>query len=446
MVCKNPYWKIILLVLLLALTMLVFMYLVFRPGMTISAINTGLLIVLEVYWLMRILHKANRDLLRFFEAFRFEEGNVSFPVSGANSHDPLRKHLNNILAEFQLLRNKAENERYFYLNILDHAHTGLMVTNEQGGIRFCNRAVQRMLHISHSDSLQKLHVFNPKLPELIVKMTPLSKELVKIVIQNEVVFLSLRCNIFRIQDEVFRIISFQDIKYEMEHNEAEAWQKLIRILTHEIMNSVSPITLTAAGIIQLLEKNNVDPEMASKVTRNEVIAGLEAIRKRSKGLALFVEGYQSINQLPQPVFSLFPVQNLFSQTEILLREDIQRNQAHLTISITPPTLLLRADEKLISQVIINLVQNALYALEHQVRKQLTIKAFQVNDQVRISVIDNGKGIEPALLDTVFVPFFTTREQGSGIGLNLSREIMKLHGGGIRVHSIPWEETTFTLLF
>jgi signal transduction histidine kinase len=279
-------------------------------------------------------------------------------------------------------------------------------------------------------------------------MSANSKELVKVVLYNEVVQLSVRCSVFRMENELYRIISFQDIKYEIEKNEAEAWQKLIRILTHEIMNSVSPITLTSSGIIQMLEKegNPIDPARLDSAVLNNVLTGLQAIRKRSKGLASFVENYNAINHLPQPVMTLIAVSGLFGHIEMLMKEEFQISHVAFESRVAPPSLVLHADERLVGQILINLLRNALQAMDQIKEKQIRLSAFQMDDQVRISVTDNGKGIPPELLDSVFVPFYTTRNEGSGIGLSLSREIMKLHGGGIRVYSEPGRETTFTLIF
>jgi nitrogen fixation/metabolism regulation signal transduction histidine kinase len=307
--------------------------------------------------------------------------------------------------------------------------------------------MQKILGLTAINETVQLNRLQKGLAERIMRMTPDSKELIKVVSGNEVVQLSLRCSIFSSSDETYRIVSFQDIKFEIEQNETEAWQKLIRILTHEIMNSVSPITLTSSGIIRLIEEELQNPvKDHDEALLNKVQEGLHAIRNRSKGLAAFVESYQSVNHLPLPVFAVIPVKDLFAQVESLMKETITNQQIHLEVSVLPDTLLLYADEKLICQTLINMLRNSVYALEQQPSKWIRLKAFQVNDQARISISDNGKGIPPELLDLIFIPFYTTREKGSGIGLSLSREIMKLHCGGIRVHSEPDKETTFTLIF
>lgn len=449
MVYKQFTWQIILLQILLSLTLLSFLYTLFRPRMLVTSINLGIMAILEIVYIIYTVNKTNRDLMRFLNAFRFQDSTVTFEADPHRaSFSPLYKKLESILEEFRLIRSRTENERFFYLNALNHTGTGLLIVDAFGKVRYSNRAMQKMMNLTYLDKLSRLNRLKPGLAEDILQMTPNSKELIKIVLNNEVVYISLRCTVFRISEEIFRIVSFQDIKFEIEQNEAEAWQKLIRILTHEIMNSVSPITLTSSGIIQMLEKDGKIQDISSidDKTWKNVIHGLHAIRKRSKGLSSFVESYQTINHLPQPVLSRFPVSDLASQIEVLMKEELRKNTVNLDVLITPPSLMLYADEKLVSQILINLVQNAVYALENRPGKLIRLRAFQINDQVRISVTDNGKGIPPDLLDSVFVPFYSTRDKGSGIGLSLAREIMKLHDGGIQVHSNPGIETTFTLIF
>ncbi|MBN1144580.1 MAG: GHKL domain-containing protein [Bacteroidales bacterium] len=447
MAYKRFTLKIIALQLLLAITITAFVYTLFQSRMTITSINLGILVISEVIFLIHTLNKTNRDLARFFEAFEFHDTTVSFESMEKSSYSPLRQSLNKMLGEFRELRAGIENDRFFYLNTLNHTGTGLLVTESSGKVRFSNRAMQKILDLTTIGETSQLNRLQQGLAERVMRMTPNSKELIKVVSNSEVIQLSLRCSMFTLSEETYRIISFQDIKFEIEQNETEAWQKLIRILTHEIMNSVSPITLTSAGIIRLLEEE-LQKQMKDRdeTLLNKIQEGLHAIRKRSKGLAAFVESYQSVYHLPLPVFTVISVKDLFTQVESLMKETLVNKQICLEINVLPDSLLLHADEKLICQTLINLLQNSVNALEQQTDKWILLKAFQVNDQVRITVSDNGKGIPPALLDSVFIPFFTTREKGSGIGLSLSREIMKLHSGGIRVHSEPGKETTFTLIF
>lgn len=440
---------LVLLQLLLALTLLALMWTIFRSGMVITSINLAVLAIMEIFYLIHYINRTDRDLARFFDAFRFQDGTVSFAVREKNKKfSALYRSFDQLLDEFRELRASLETDKHFYLGALNHIGMGLIIVSPTGTIKFSNSAIGRMVESSHLDNLQNLDKLKPGLGSMIMQMSPNSKELVKVVLYSEVVQLSVRCSMFRMENDLYRIISFQDIKYEIEKNEAEAWQKLIRILTHEIMNSVSPITLTSSGIIQILEKNGhpLDISEIDNIVLNNVLTGLQAIRKRSRGLASFVESYNAINHLPQPVMTLMPVKGLFDHIEMLMKEEFQINNVLFESRVAPPALVVHADEKLVGQILINLLRNAMQAMDLVPDKHIRVSAFQMDEQVRISVTDNGKGIPPELLDSVFVPFYTTRNEGSGIGLSLSREIMKLHGGGIRVHSEPGRETTFTLIF
>jgi two-component system nitrogen regulation sensor histidine kinase NtrY len=434
---------LVILQLLLALTLFILMWTIFGTHMVITGINLAVLAILEIIYLIHYINRTNRDLARFFDAFRFQDGTVSFAVPEKQKKFPaLYQSFEQLLKEFRMLRASLETEKQFYLGALNHIGMGLVIVSPNGTVKFSNRAVQRMAETGHIDNLNTFDKLKPGLGETIMQMSPNSKELVKVVLHNEVVQLSVRCSAFRMENDLYRI------KYEIEKNEAEAWQKLIRIMTHEIMNSVSPITLTSSGIIQMLEKEGKPrdlPEIGGAVIDN-VLAGLQAIRKRSKGLASFVENYNAINHLPQPLMTLIPLSGFFDHIELLMKEEFQINNVMFESRVAPPSLVLHADERLVGQILINMLRNALQAMDQVKEKHLRMSAFQMDEQVRICITDNGKGIPPELLDSVFVPFYTTRNEGSGIGLSLSREIMKMHGGGIRVYSEPGRETTFTLIF
>jgi len=360
----------------------------------------------------------------------------------------LYQGFNRIMQEFRRLRAEQEKDRFFYLNALNHIGVGLIVLDESGNVRFSNNAIHKMIGVGEVVRLDTLNKLKSGFAESLLKLTPNRKELVRVVAMGEMVQLSLRSTEFRMEGELFRIISFQDIRYEIEQREVEAWQKLIRILTHEIMNSVSPITLTSSGIINMLESEGKPKEahdLDNEVVDNALM-GLHAIRKRSKGLANFVENYRSITKLPQPTYGTFSISQLIKQLETLFTDEFANNQVHFTKLVVPNDLQLNADEKLIEQVLINLFRNAIQAVSENADKQIKITARNINDNITISVTDNGKGIPPDIIETIFVPFFTTKTNGSGIGLTLSREIMKLHGGYIKVTSELGKETVFTLVF
>ena len=349
---------LVILQIMLAITLFTMMWTIFKSHMVITSINLAALAVLEILYLIYYINRTNRDLARFFDAFRFQDGSVSFAVPEKHEKFPaLYRSFEKLLKEFRQLRANLETEKHFYLGALDHIGMGLIIVSPNGSVKFSNRAIRRMVESVHIDNLNSLDKLKPGLGSTIMQMSPNSKELVKVVLYNEVVQLSVRCSIFRMENDLYRIISFQDIKYEIEKNEAEAWQKLIRILTHEIMNSVSPITLTSSGLIQMLEKEGQPRDLAEidNAVLNNVLTGLQAIRKRSKGLASFVENYNAINHLATAGDDTDSISGLFGHIEMLMKEEFQRNNVEFESRVAPPSLVLHADERLVGQILINLL-------------------------------------------------------------------------------------------
>jgi nitrogen fixation/metabolism regulation signal transduction histidine kinase len=244
------------------------------------------------------------------------------------------------------------------------------------------------------------------------------------------------------------LISLQNITSEIDRSEVDAWQKLIRVLTHEIMNSVSPIKLLSGSLIEMFEENNtIKPinELDNKTIEDSVL-GLKTIRKRSDGLSNFVETYKNLTQIPKVKISEIKINQLFEHLNTLLKDDLNAKNIGFIINCNPSNLVLNADEKLVEQVLINLIKNASEALKNIEHPIINLNAETSNDLVHIIVSDNGPGISSDIAENIFIPFFTTKEKGSGIGLSLSRQIMHLHNGSISVKSEPNIETVFTLQF
>jgi len=251
----------------------------------------------------------------------------------------------------------------------------------------------------------------------------------------------VKSNLIKIGKKELKLLSFQNIKTQLEESELEAWQKLIRVLTHEIMNSVTPIKSLTYSLQKIVSSNETDPEKTDKILK-----GLAAIEKRSKGLLDFVESYKNLTQIPKPTYGRIEIDKLIHHIINLLREELDEEGIKVVTNIISDISVV-ADEKLISQVIINLIKNSSRALENQKEKVLKIESG-LNDtsRVYIKITDNGDGISPEIIDKIFVPFFSTREGGSGIGLSFARQIMVLHNGRIDVNSNEGEGTVFTLLF
>jgi nitrogen fixation/metabolism regulation signal transduction histidine kinase len=364
-----------------------------------------------------------------------------------SSFQALHAGFNNVLDSFQRIKLEKEKDYIFFQNAIEHVGIGILSFNENGNILLSNQAFKNLFNIFLIKDIEQLKVIDPGLPDTIRGMNNGKQELVKVLINNKLIHLSIRSTDFRLMNESVRIISFQDIKNEIEQSEMDAWQKLIRVLTHEIMNSVSPITLLSKSLINLFEKETENNKILdlSEDQINKLFRGLHTINKRSKGLSNFVEEYRNLTQLSKPNIQTISVPGLFQDIETLFREELSMKNITFELSFANQSTLL-ADKNLIEQVIINLIKNSIHATENSESPNIVLAHTYRRNQSIISVTDNGSGIPEEILDSIFIPFFTTRKDGSGIGLSLSRQIMRLHNGVITVESKENETTTFSLIF
>jgi two-component system nitrogen regulation sensor histidine kinase NtrY len=268
--------------------------------------------------------------------------------------------------------------------------------------------------------------------------------MVKVELEGEIKQLAVRCSEFKLDDRHYKLVTLQNIKYEMEAQEVESWQKLIRVLTHEIMNSVAPITSLSSTLHGLVKNQKLDDTKDSALAKN-LITGLDAINTRSYSLQTFTESYQNLTHLPKPKFKIESVEALLKETKLLFKSVV--DEQHIKINLVCSDDLEHLfDKSMISQVLVNLVKNSIEALANKKHGVISMKAFSNNGLLEILVSDNGQGIDEKYLNDIFVPFFTTKESGSGIGLALSRQIMHLHNGSLKVSSQPESGTAFKLSF
>jgi nitrogen fixation/metabolism regulation signal transduction histidine kinase len=320
-----------------------------------------------------------------------------------------------------------------------------MAYDENGDVQMINRAAKRLLGVtvlSHIDSLS--------LPEnsgigSLSKIRPGEQALLKIQRNEDTIKLSVRSRQINMPGREFTLLSLQNIKQELDMNEVESWQKLIRVFIHEIMNSVSPITFTAAGIIQMLENSGGEEVLNNRDLTGNILSGLYAIRKRSKGMSAFMDSYRQFTGIPTPDFTWVPVSSLFDSIQRLMDDELRKKGIDFRMRFAPREIKVWADEKLTEQVLINLLRNAVEALTGSINPTIIMTCVSQQNHVMITVHDNGTGMDAHTLENIFVPFFTTKTEGSGIGLSISRQIMNLHKGSITVQS-QQGSTVFQLSF
>ena len=252
----------------------------------------------------------------------------------------------------------------------------------------------------------------------------------------------------KLEEKTVKLISFQNIKTEIDKSETEAWQKLIKILNHEIMNSISPVRLLSGNLVKMYETNG-NPHKVNQLsddTINNTLLGLKAIEKRSIGLTDFMESYKYLTSVPELKLSNFQLKPMLDRIETIFREESKLKNIELEVKIEPISIELYADEEQIEETLINILKNAIYAIRDTEKPKIQLIANKEESGIYLRIIDNGEGIRKENLQNIFVPFFTTKENGSGIGLSVAAKIIRKLNGDILVRSIPEKETVFTLKF
>lgn len=451
MIFKRFRFNIISRVLFLCVFIYLFFFLLLKTHLFVTTFIVGILVIYQVYNLFRYVEKTNQDLSRFFRAIKYSDFSQSFVVSGLGSYfDELKAAFSEVIKEFQKARAEKE-EQYRYLQIVvQHVGIGLIGFQPNGEVELINTAAKRLMKITQLKNIKSLSSLSPSLVDRLLRLRSGQKALLKVQDNDELLQLVIYATEFKLRGKAITLVSIQNIQSELEEKEMEAWQKLIRVLTHEIMNSVTPIASLASTVNDLLTNSTGIQKLSKEIndeTIKDISSGVQTIQKRSEGLLHFVDAYRKLTRLPKPDFQIFPITELFQRVHQLLSTQITKKTVDFCVNIEPASLELTADPKLIEQVLINLLLNAIQALDNQQNARIILSSLiDERGRILIQVIDNGPGIPEEALEKIFIPFFTTKEDGSGIGLSLSRQIMRLHRGTISAHSKPNIDTVFTLRF
>ena len=438
--------SIILFSVTLAITASFFMWAIAQENKIVTSISLAVVWCLEIVFLIRYISTTNENLLLFLQSFQYKDSSLTFNKNKKLPFKPIYDEFNRIIDLFNQMKIEKETEHQYFEHIIKHVDTGLVAWDANDKVRLFNQAAKKLLNLPHIGNMKGMQNVSKELPEKLKNMKPGRQEIIKILRANELVSLYVRVSGFSISGEKIKLASFQNINPELEEQESEAWQKLIKVLTHEIVNSVGPIKLASSTLLKTLKKP--DDKVKSQLSVQDLdnmYTGLNAIYNRSLGLSKFVEDYKTITDIPQPDFKEVLVGELIEEILRLLRHNILNEKIEISISVNPPGLLAYMDKKMIAQVLINLIKNAVHSLEDQLNPKIMIDAEQNDDRMSITVQDNGCGIPFNVLDYIFMPFFSTKQNGSGIGLTLSRQIMKLHKGFINVVSKEAEGTRVILI-
>ena len=435
---------------MMAATIFLFCFFAFSGGDWIYAIFFFAISAYQVKLLIEYLDRSNENIASFLDSISFDDLSYSFKTQ---SDDPvvqrLHRELNEAMLKLRSARREKDSEFLFFKNIVMHVGIGLIIFKEDGKIEIFNSAARRLLKINRADNISDLKEVSEPLVQVFLKLKTGGRELFRLKIGEDMVQLSIYAIELTLRGENVKLISLQNIQSELEEKEMEAWQNLVRVLTHEIMNSVTPIS-SLAGIVEEELKQHMESQQTDPLTQEQlqdIHLSLQTISKRSEGLIHFVKEFRSLTSIPKPRHAVIHIKTCLEELCMLHRKELMEKDIHLDISVYPEDLTLSADKNMIEQVIINLLKNAIQSFEDQQNKQIILKAF-LTEKSRpvITIRDNGTGIDPEALEKIFIPFFTTKKSGSGIGLSLSRQIMRQHQGTLTVKSTVGKGTEFVMRF
>lgn len=435
---------------MMAATIFLFCFFAFSRGDWIYALFFFVVSAYQVKLLVDYLDRSNENIASFLDSIRFDDLSYSFKTK---SDDPivqrLHKELNEAMLKLRSARREKDSEFLFFKNIVMHVGIGLIIFREDGKIEIFNSAARRLLKMNSAENINDLKDISAPLVHVFQKLKTGGRELFRLQIGDDITQLSVYAIELTLRGENVKLISLQNIQSELEEKEMEAWQNLVRVLTHEIMNSVTPIS-SLAGIVEEELQQHLASQQAGPLTPEQlqdIHLSLQTISKRSEGLIHFVKEFRSLTSIPKPKLATISVKTLLEELCMLHRKELMEKGIHLDISVYPEDLTISADKNMIEQVVINLVKNAIQSFEDQQDKQIALKAY-LTEKSRpvISIRDNGTGIDPEALEKIFIPFFTTKKTGSGIGLSLSRQIMRQHQGTLTVKSTVGKGTEFFMRF
>ncbi len=439
--------KLCMIFMLMAGISLIYIFLK-KEQLIFTFIVLGLLLAFMIYDLIRYVNTTNRLLAKFLLSIRHQDFTINFgSEKSSSSISELNRSFQEIIDAFKEVKTDREVQFNFLNRIVEIIPIGIMAVDEKGKLVLMNTAAELLLHVKKPGSWEQL---GDKLPEFYKRVNEINDN-GRFLMDSEKdkAILAVQSGATSLLDSKHRIITIKNIKTEIDQKETEAWIKLIRTLNHEIMNSVTPISSLTDTILMILQDEGKDKSLDELEPQNitDVTGSVGTIQQRSHRLIEFIEEYRKFTRIPSPQQEDIVTAEMISSILKLLKAELQKCSIAVRIIEEEENLMINADPGLAEQVIINLLKNSMEAMEGREDAEIIIKIFlDETDHACISIIDNGPGIPVEIQDDIFIPFFTTKEKGSGIGLSLSRQIMRLHGGTILLSSTPNVKTEFTLQF
>ncbi len=444
MIYKKLFVRLILRLSLIVLLSVSLGWLLWVSVYPLLALAPMALILYLFYRMLHDLNSTNRLLSQFFLAVKNDETALNLQHHGeGKSFDTLRESIQGVNQIIKDLRMKYQQKEIVSDAIIENAAVGILTFNSQGMVEGINRKGRELLGVHNLVSIKALLKTDPNLVELFQRIKAGESRVLKTQVKQRTLHLLVSCTCIKLGNENWKLLSFNDIKNEMDATELESWQRLISVLTHEIMNSIAPLTSLSETLVQTYSQIDAESVIGEK-NLSKTRLGLQVIQEQGEGLMHFVDNYRQLTRIPKPQLKRVSLKHLFEHVKALLALD-DDTKIDYHFSIEEDDLLIEADEKLMVQVLVNLIQNAQHAITD--RGILQVLASRANEgNTLIKIIDNGVGIKADDIKNIFVPFFTTRENGSGIGLSITRQIMRLHQAKISLESVYGEGCKVELNF
>ena len=407
-----------------------------------SLASIGLLYFLHQFLIRRFV--AMDD---FFEAVKYRDFSRWF----SEKHGPqdlrnLHKGFNSVNKTIKAINNERQAQFVYLQKILEMVDVGIIAYNlDSGAILWANESILSTLDLPAFKNIHFVEKRRPKLYEELFDTYRTEATSISITLKNEHLKVLISETVFQVEEDAFKLVVLQNIEDTLNQNESDAWKKLLSVMTHEIMNSIAPISSLAETLQQHIaaSKTNQEPE----IDLDDLHAGISSIKKRSEGLMKFAKTYRSLSKVTHLNLETVSVNELFTNINDLLQPTLVDQRVELSFGMDQPEMLLEIDSYLIEQVLINLILNAIDATKMVAQPKIYVNATQnAKGRVLLKVLDNGSGIPEEIKESIFIPFFSTKKTGSGIGLSLSKQIMTLHKGKIQLKSEPGTGTEFTLQF
>jgi len=409
----------------------------------IRASFTLLVIIVITAELIRYVNKSNRDFRDFTTLLKNNDFSTHFSYKGkGRSFENLYKELNKLSDKYRLMNIEKELKHRHLQTVLRRVDIGILSYDSSNNIQLVNQAFKDLFQLQFLSEHQSLDKLDEKFVDVIKGLQTGNNTLFKIKIGERELQLALQANIYKLKEEEFKLISVKNIISELEHKELESYQKLIRVLTHEIMNSITPIASLSNTLNSLLKKNEFQENTE---LGDQVKIGIEAIHDRSSNLLGFTESYRKLTRLPQPEFEKINLDELIRNTLAIAKSIPGGEKIEFSFKIEP-NIKLNADPKMIEQVFINIYKNAIEVLDNRQSPKIITSGFlTTNKRLQIEISDNGSGMKKEIVEKIFIPFYTTKQEGSGIGLSLCRQIILAHHGHIKAESKEDQGTKITII-